>query len=89
MANMFRKENLKFDRISGDSWKKEKEKRDEGMKIFACWKCKEFGHFLSSCLRRLKKTKSSNSDKSRINKDCTCSSDEEFDAALEEFLSDR
>ena len=58
------------------------------MKIFACWTCKEFGHFLSCCPRRVKKIKSSKPYKSRIHKDFPFSSDEEFDAALEEFLSE-
>ena len=58
------------------------------MKIFTYWTCKEFGHFLSSFPKRVKKIKSSKPYKSRKNKNCTFSSDEEFEAALEEVLND-
>ena len=48
------------------------------MKFFVCWTCKEFGHFLTRCPKRRKKTrKSLVSDKVK-----------EFKESMERFLND-
>ena len=50
----------------------------EGMEIFVCWTCKEFGHFSSRCRERvIKSTKCSLSDE-----------DEEFKESMEIFLNE-
>lgn len=52
------------------------------MKLFVSWTCKEFGHFLFSCPKRVKKIKPRKPYKSRIPKDNFFSNDEEFDVTL-------
>ena len=48
------------------------------MEIFACWTCKEFGHFSSTCPKRVRKTR----------KSFLSDEDEEFKASMERFLKD-
>ena len=48
------------------------------MQIFVCWTCKEFGHFLSRCPKRVRKSRKSS----------LFDEDEEFKARMERFLND-
>ena len=50
----------------------------EGMKIFVCWICKEFGHFSSRCPKRLRKAR----------KNLLSDQVEEFRASMERSLKD-
>lgn len=58
-----------------------------GKKAFACWHCKEFGHFSYQCPKRERKVKPKKPYKSKITKDCFfVDEDDEFDFKDINFL---